>query len=49
VYSGKNLSRGTWRKGWSREGGRGNGVSEYLGKLGLEDVDFIEEKDDRGA
>lgn len=34
------------RRGWKREGLE---MCEYLGKFGLEYVDFIEEKDDRGT
>jgi hypothetical protein len=37
------------RKGWKREGIDMGCVDGYLGKLGLEYVDFIEEKNDRGT
>jgi hypothetical protein len=47
VYSGKNLSRWTWKKERSGERERGiYRVCEYLGELGLEYVDLIEEKND---
>jgi hypothetical protein len=50
VYSGKNLSRGTWRKTRWVKAERGKEIAmEYLGELSLEYIDLVQEKNDRCA